>query len=981
MSSFHSHGGTSFSGEEDSNHVVARTRLRALTDSTCADCSSTRPSWASLLKTPQIAGQVPNNVSTIAAFVCYHCAAHHRSLGTHICRVKSCTLDDWNDKELWAADVGGNQRVNAIFEALLNATDNKPTQHSTSDERINFIRDKYVNHKYLDVANYKLCRAKRTQSVGLEEDESIISGSFSAIRSPTASQSSRRSLSSLSTPQIIKPSFFFTPTSTAKQDEEEEEDMFADSATTTSDLFGFGRSSPTKRRSSSFDGEIIDEGEEDDDSDQDEDDSEIPYPKLAQSVSNFSAFEMSSDFCPKGNPINRPTPLRKKADAPMMHSSSGEMENLRRQKEEALESEDYMKAAQIKRQMAALLNPSSNAEIESLESLKKLAVRQEDYIRAAELKARIEELRNQRRTSRQLLVESSLNSAIESPMMKSQKTQRDSLDHFFGRNQSEEMNATQETIQNGRVVADEADDIEEGSFLIHGIENNLINNFKNQPEDASHRFSRSIAEASQHSKLDTLGFVVDKTDSKDDKKDFTTSSPKYSDSSSSRRTRRAPVRDPIRDGSGIKKSRSRSRTKREKLRRTSSSSNSNVNEKKQDGRTNDDPQRRYGSSNKGKISIRSGEQRHRSKIRERSNSRERKENGKDRKSRGRSKSQDRKTHHKEKQDRERSKSQDRKSSQKNIRERSYSNERRSDKDRQARNRSKSRDRKSTEKNSRTGRASKVATENSVSRNRSKSRSNRDLRRKSQLNKPIDNQEVRRSTSFVYPANGIPFSSPKSKQFSTSIPTCSMYSPTGSQGNRDSSFRRKMMEATGIDKPIHNTSNTTDDISVDESFKTFASETVQSAHQRGSTGRVSMSRRNLESDSPSYDVSPKGSHSLHLNRRALTDSFGFGETSQKENFFATKLPFASPSTSTVSGGPGKRLSTAGFETPSAEQFSKRQLKIGSPAGVEDFPQIATPNSLSRKESLTEKYKQEVERTVNRLERLRELKRHRVGVITK
>lgn len=93
MSSFHSQTSLG-SASGDSEENVVRTRLKALTDGFCADCSSIRPGWASLIRTPQTSKTVPNNVSTIAAFVCYHCAAHHRSLGTHICRVKSCTLDD-----------------------------------------------------------------------------------------------------------------------------------------------------------------------------------------------------------------------------------------------------------------------------------------------------------------------------------------------------------------------------------------------------------------------------------------------------------------------------------------------------------------------------------------------------------------------------------------------------------------------------------------------------------------------------------------------------------------------------------------------------------------------------------------------------------------------------------------------------------------------------------------------------------------------
>mmetsp|Transcript_2535 Transcript_2535/g.4119 ORF Transcript_2535/g.4119 Transcript_2535/m.4119 type:complete len:100 (-) Transcript_2535:20-319(-) len=92
MSSFHSRSSVGSTGGAIMTEELRR-RLKALADSTCCDCGSARPTWASLIKTPPGAPSLID-VSTIAAFVCYQCASHHRSLGTHICRVKSCTLDE-----------------------------------------------------------------------------------------------------------------------------------------------------------------------------------------------------------------------------------------------------------------------------------------------------------------------------------------------------------------------------------------------------------------------------------------------------------------------------------------------------------------------------------------------------------------------------------------------------------------------------------------------------------------------------------------------------------------------------------------------------------------------------------------------------------------------------------------------------------------------------------------------------------------------
>ena len=55
-------------------------RVKALLEknSVCADCSATSPDWVSL---------------NLGAIVCLNCSGVHRSLGTHISKVRSLTLD------------------------------------------------------------------------------------------------------------------------------------------------------------------------------------------------------------------------------------------------------------------------------------------------------------------------------------------------------------------------------------------------------------------------------------------------------------------------------------------------------------------------------------------------------------------------------------------------------------------------------------------------------------------------------------------------------------------------------------------------------------------------------------------------------------------------------------------------------------------------------------------------------------------------
>lgn len=92
----------------------------------CADCSSPDPKWAS---------------ANIGVFICLKCSGIHRSLGTHISKVLSVTLDEWTDDEINSMlEVGGNSYANAIYEAFLPGGYHKPHPDSSQEERADFIR-------------------------------------------------------------------------------------------------------------------------------------------------------------------------------------------------------------------------------------------------------------------------------------------------------------------------------------------------------------------------------------------------------------------------------------------------------------------------------------------------------------------------------------------------------------------------------------------------------------------------------------------------------------------------------------------------------------------------------------------------------------------------------------------------------------------------------------------------------------------------
>lgn len=101
----------------------------------CADCGAPDPKWAS---------------ANIGVFICLKCCGVHRSLGAHISKVLSVTLDEWSDDEIDAMiEVGGNSSANSIYEAFLPGGFSKPRPESNHAERTKFIRCKYELQEFL----------------------------------------------------------------------------------------------------------------------------------------------------------------------------------------------------------------------------------------------------------------------------------------------------------------------------------------------------------------------------------------------------------------------------------------------------------------------------------------------------------------------------------------------------------------------------------------------------------------------------------------------------------------------------------------------------------------------------------------------------------------------------------------------------------------------------------------------------------------
>lgn len=94
----------------------------------CADCGAPKPDWCSI---------------NLGALLCIECAAVHRSLGTHISKIRSIRLD----RSTFAPELvdllmsTGNRVAKAIWEARMPPA--KISGESTREERERFIREKY----------------------------------------------------------------------------------------------------------------------------------------------------------------------------------------------------------------------------------------------------------------------------------------------------------------------------------------------------------------------------------------------------------------------------------------------------------------------------------------------------------------------------------------------------------------------------------------------------------------------------------------------------------------------------------------------------------------------------------------------------------------------------------------------------------------------------------------------------------------------
>merc|ERR1711871_1698321 len=118
---------------DDENRVLV-TALQELMElpcnSKCADCRADGPSWASV---------------NLGIFVCMKCSGLHRSLGTHISKVRSVELDRWNEAQVQRIRDIGNEKSNEFWEAAMG----DKVIPKQGDELLDFVTQKYAKRRWL----------------------------------------------------------------------------------------------------------------------------------------------------------------------------------------------------------------------------------------------------------------------------------------------------------------------------------------------------------------------------------------------------------------------------------------------------------------------------------------------------------------------------------------------------------------------------------------------------------------------------------------------------------------------------------------------------------------------------------------------------------------------------------------------------------------------------------------------------------------
>ncbi|CAJ1066244.1 BAR_ACAPs and ArfGap_ACAP domain-containing protein isoform X2 [Xyrichtys novacula] len=140
-------GGDPAPGPPTQKLQVLGVALRGPGNNQCCDCGEEEPRWASI---------------NLGVTMCIECSGIHRSLGVHLSKVRSLTLDSWEAEQVKLLCVLGNHVMNQIYEAECSEQGRaKPRANSPRAEKETWIREKYVEKRFVQNHSLdKVCNGK-----------------------------------------------------------------------------------------------------------------------------------------------------------------------------------------------------------------------------------------------------------------------------------------------------------------------------------------------------------------------------------------------------------------------------------------------------------------------------------------------------------------------------------------------------------------------------------------------------------------------------------------------------------------------------------------------------------------------------------------------------------------------------------------------------------------------------------------------------
>lgn len=169
------------SGEPD--RLLQSLRDLDTANNLCADCNSAvKTEWVSI---------------NLGVILCIECSGIHRSLGTHVSKIRSLTLDtqSFTPDIVALLKLVGNRVSNSVYEATLAVENNtKPMPNASRDQRLKFITAKYVDRAYitpLAIAHPNLANADDLLVMSVKRQD--ISGVIHALALGCSKDASDRS--------------------------------------------------------------------------------------------------------------------------------------------------------------------------------------------------------------------------------------------------------------------------------------------------------------------------------------------------------------------------------------------------------------------------------------------------------------------------------------------------------------------------------------------------------------------------------------------------------------------------------------------------------------------------------------------------------------------------------------------------------------------------------------------------------------------